>query len=164
MDIARFAPTGSNSQGLSYIVIDDPKTLHKITEQTVVWLEEQSKKDSPAAKGYAKYATIYRASGQDVILRNAPCLVLATALRSFPRGKENAHFSLAYVELYASAIDLGTCWAGLLMAAVFSDFQPLLDLLPIPKEKCLAGAMLVGHPEYRYRRIVDKNPLDITFA
>lgn len=43
LNIARFAPTSGNSQGVSYLVIDDPDTLRSITAVTIDWLEEALK-------------------------------------------------------------------------------------------------------------------------
>ncbi|MBP1763589.1 MAG: nitroreductase [Firmicutes bacterium] len=155
MDIARFAPTGGNSQGISYLAIEDPETLRKITDQTINWIEEH--------KIYPSYVAAYRSDGKDVILRNAPCLVVAFSSKDFTRGRENTHFSLAYVELYASAIGLGSCWAGIFEACASSGYRPLLELLNLPEDKVVTGAIMVGYPEYRYYRLVDRNPLDLTF-
>ena len=163
MEIARFAPTGSNSQSISYRVIENPETLRNISEQTVVWLERQAAGGHAAAKSYAQYAFLYRSTGQDVILRSAPCMVMGMALKTFPRGQENTHFSLAYAELYAPTLGLGTFWAGLFTAAAFAGFAPLVDLLGLPVDKCLTGAIMVGYPEFTFHRLVNRNPLDISF-
>lgn len=163
MDIARFAPTGSNSQGLSFRVIEKPETLHSLTEQTVIWLEKQTAAGHPAAASYAQYANVYRKTGRDVILRGAPCLILGLASKSFQRGRENTHFSFAYVELYAPVLTLGTCWAGLFEAAAFSGFEPLIDLLGLPDDKSLTGAIMVGQPEFGFHRLTDRNSLNICF-
>jgi hypothetical protein len=39
---------------------------------------------------------------------------------------ENARFALEYVELYATSLGLGTCWAGFVELAAGSNYQPLL--------------------------------------
>ena len=163
MDIARFAPSGGNSQGISYRVIDRQEILAQLTEQTISWMEEPAQKNSAAAKVYAQYVSIYRETGSDSILRNAPVLVLGTSATTFARGRENTLLSLAYVELLAPALGLGTCWAGLLEAAAFSGFAPLLNLLAIPEDRHLTGALMVGYPKYFFRRLVTRNPLDLIF-
>ncbi len=60
LDIARLAPTGSNSQSVTYCVIDNADTLRKITAVTVDWMEEQVQKGSPWAPYYAGPADNYR--------------------------------------------------------------------------------------------------------
>lgn len=163
LDIARFAPTGSNSQGIAYRVIEAKPTLRALTEHTIAWLEQQAAAGHPAGKGYAQYAAIYRATGRDVILRDTPCLVLGLADAAFARGRENTCFSFAYAELYAPSLGLGTCWAGLFQAAAFAGFEPILGLLALPAGQVLTGALMVGVPEFGYRRLPERNPLKISF-
>lgn len=43
LDIARFAPTACNSQGVSYHVVDDPLTLKEIAAVIADWAEEDLK-------------------------------------------------------------------------------------------------------------------------
>lgn len=163
IDIARFAPSGGNSQGISYCVIDRPETLHALTEQTIAWMEAQEQQSSPAAKTYAQYVSMYREYAHDSILRDAPALVLGLADKLFARGRENTLLSLAYVDLLAPSLGLGTCWAGLLEAAAFSGFLPLLKLLKVPCDKKLTGALMVGYPKYGFQRLPDRNPLELSF-
>jgi nitroreductase len=63
--------------------------------------------------------------------------------------------------LFAPNIGLGSCWAGLLELAAFAGHQKLLDLFKIPEGKVFTGAMMVGYPKYIYKRLVDRNPLDV---
>lgn len=163
MDIARFAPTGGNSQGISYVVIDQQERLRQLTECTIAWMEAAVAEGSPAAKNYAQYVSMYRNAANDSILRNAPALIVGTADEAFARGRENTILSFAYVELFAPSIGLGTCWAGLLEAAFFSGLSSLPALMKIPEGRQFTGALMVGYPKIAFRRLVDRNPLDLTF-
>ena len=163
IDIARFAPSGGNSQGISYCVIDRPERLHALTEQTIAWMEAPEQQCSPNAKTYAQYVSMYREYTRDSILRGAPALVLGLADKNFARGRENTLLALSYVDLFAPSINLGTCWAGLLEAAAFSGFPPLLELLDVPSGKKLTGALMIGYPKYGFRRLPDRNPLELSF-
>jgi hypothetical protein len=104
-----------------------------------------------------------RQSGGDVILRGAPHLVVALCDRDFPRGAENAHFAFAYAELFAPTVGVGTCWAGLFQGCAFSGYGPLIEALELPAGKKVAGGLMVGFPRYRYYRLVNRNPLDVTW-
>lgn len=161
LDIARFAPTGGNTQGLSYMVISDKEKMKKVIEATVTWMEEETRKGSPWGRYFAGVIRKYRETGKDVILRGAPHLLMALSAKEFGRGQENAHFSLAYAELLAPTLEIGTCWAGFFQACAFSGYTPLLEILDIPADKVLAGALMVGYPKYTYRRLVDRNPLQV---
>ena len=164
LDIARMAPTGSNSQGVSYHVIDNSETLREITVATVNWMDDQVQAGSPWGPYFAGTVANYRKTGQDIILRNAPCLVVAIAAKKFlPHGRDNTHFSLAYAELYAPTIKLGTCWAGYFEACATNGYQPLLNLLNLPEGMAVTGGLMVGYPQYTYKRLVDRNPLQVSW-
>lgn len=165
LNIARLAPTGSNSQGLTYYVIDTPDTLTAIKAAVIGWTEELIKNDSPMAPYVTGIVDRYHKSGHDGILRDAPCLIVAIAPKELlSRGRDNTHFSLAYAELYAPTIDLGTCWAGFFEACALSGYQPLLDLLKIPVDMTVTGGLMVGYPKYTYKRLVDRQPLQVIWG
>ncbi|KHD36621.1 ferredoxin [Clostridium acetobutylicum] len=159
VNIAHFAPTGGNLQSVSYIIIDDRNILNMAIELTAKELE----RDELLSKRYATYIRSYLSEGIDSILRGAPCLVLATADVDFPRGRENSIFSLAYMELYAPTVGLGSCWAGVFEKIALRDNSPMLKLFNVPKGKKITGAVMVGYPKYNYPRLVDRNPLEVNF-
>lgn len=168
LDIARFAPTSGNSQGVSYHVIDDPNTLRSITSVSIDWLEEALKEPpyvgSPYEAPFAAHIANYRQNGEDVVLRDAPCLVIPMVDKNFlPIGRDNTHFSLAYAELYASSMGLGTCITGFFNACAASGYKPLLDILNLPENMYVTGGLMVGYPKYTYKRLVDRNPLQVTW-
>lgn len=163
LDIARFAPTGGNRQGLSYIIINNPEILKKITAATIDWLEEQIKSNVAWTKGYEEFVSVYRQTGYDLVLRDVPHLIVAIADKQFTQGHDNTRYSLEYVELYATALGLGTCWAGFMEMCAAANYQPMIELLKVPEDKAVTGAMMVGYPQYSYQRLVDRNPLEVTW-
>lgn len=159
VEIAHFAPTASNQQGVSYVIIDDKKALAKAIEIVIQWLE----KDVLLGSRFAGYIQAYRETGNDAVLRSAPSLILTTTAKDFLRGRENSVFSLAYLELYVPTLGLGSCWAGIFEVCALSENSPLLELFNISEGKKITGAVMVGYPEYSYHKIVDRDPLDATF-
>ena len=164
LEAARFAPSGGNSQGISYQVIDSRPRLRQLTASTIAWMEEPLQALSPKAPVYAQYVAMVRQGDCDSILRDAPALILGTAAKTFVRGRENTLLALEYAELYAPTLGLGTCWAGLLEDAAFAGYPPLLEALRLPGEKQLTGALMAGFPKIGFQRLVDRHPLDITFV
>lgn len=162
LDIGRFAPSGGNSQGISYQVIDQPQRLRELSACTVAWMEEQlhTASGSPV---YEQYVAMYRKRGRDSILRDGRALVVAAAPRGLLKRRENTLLSLEYVELYAPVLGLGTCWIGLLETPAFAGYPPLLELLRIPAGLEFSGALLVGYPKVTFRRLPERNPLAVTF-
>jgi len=164
LQIARFAPSGGNSQGLSYLVLDDREVLKKITAVIIQWVEEQQQQGLPVSPRYAHYLSVYRKTGKDVILRNAPVLIIAQANEGLQTGWDSARYALAYVELYATALGLGTCWSGFVEKCASARYGPLLELLPIGQGKKVCGAIMAGYPLYTYSRMPERNPLDVTWG
>ena len=96
--------------------------------------------------------------------RNEPQRNRREKNKTFARGRENTLLCLEYAELYAPSLGLGTCWAGMLEAAAFAGYPPVLELLRLPAGTVLTGALMVGFPNLSFQRLVDRQPLDITFV
>ncbi len=161
LDIARLAPTASNTQGLSYLVVGDRDLMKKITATVIDSIEQQASEGVAGVARYARIVDVYRKTGRDVILRDAPHLIIALAPKDFPLGGNNTRYSLAYAELYAPSLGFGTCWAGLFEMCAFAGDPALNDLLAIPADMAITGAIMAGYPVYRYHRLVDRDPLKV---
>ena len=99
----------------------------------------------------------------DTVLRNAPHLILATSPKDFKNGVKNTISAFSYLELFATSLGIGSCWAGLFEMCAFSNYYPLMKLFNIPEDKVITGAVMVGYSKYKYKKLVDRNPLDVTF-
>ncbi|WP_283608648.1 nitroreductase family protein [Faecalispora anaeroviscerum] len=163
LDIARLAPSGNNTQGVQYMVVNNKKTLCAITKATIAWMDEAIAAKEVFAANLIEMSEHYHKTGEDVILRNAPSLILALSDKNFARGRDNTHFALAYAELFATSMGLGTCWTGLVETCARSGYQPLLELLDIPDNLMVTGGIIVGYPKYRFRRLVNRSPLIVTW-
>ena len=158
VDIARFAPTGSNSQGISFVVVEDKQLIEKAIETTIQMIEKSPLKD--ALKGLI---SIYRDGGVDSILRGAPNLIITTADKDFSGARGNSISCLTYLELFAPSLGLGTCWAGFFEYCAGMKGSPLPKLFNIPEGKTITAAVMVGYPKYSYKKLVDRNPLEVTY-
>ena len=165
LDVARFAPNSVNIQKVSYHVVDNPETLHSITDAFMDWAEEVAKYPSPYSGVLSARANAYRKSGRDGLLWSAPCLILAVAPQNYlDMVRNNTFFSLGYAQLYAPTIGLGTCWSGAIEACVKAECEPVIRLLNLPANTTITGAIVVGYPQYEFRRLVDREPLQLTWA
>ena len=99
------------------------------------------------------------------MLRNAPYLILTLMDEATrPMFRQNGRFMLTYAELYAPMLGLGSCWAGWAEAAAISGDPQTLGLLALPKGKVVTGAIVVGIPRYRHKRIPTRHPLEVTWV
>jgi nitroreductase/NAD-dependent dihydropyrimidine dehydrogenase PreA subunit len=158
VNIARLAPTAANSQGISYVIVENKQLLEKAAEITIQMLE-----NSPVRHLLEAAIVGYREKGLDSVFRGAPNLIIAIADKNFPYAKNNAISCLTYLELFAPSLGLGTCWAGIFEHFASIEKSPLTNLFNISEEKTVVGAVMVGYPKYKYMRLVDRNSLDATY-
>ena len=162
LDMARLAPTASNSQNIAYLVIEQREVLNKAVEVIVQWMEEQVK-TGLFHKSFPLHISAWRERQEDTILRQAPQIILATAPQEFAKGRENTISAFSYLELFAPALGLGSCWAGILEMCLLADYGPLLALFSIPAGQRATGAVMIGYPRYKFKRLPDRNPLKVNF-
>jgi nitroreductase len=91
-------------------------------------------------------------NGYDGVCRSAPHVVLTYAHKDNGMATSACTIAMAYLELAAQANGLGACWAGYFdMAARY--WPPLQKELGLPADNVSYGAMMIGHPKYKYYRI-----------
>lgn len=159
INVAHYAPTASNSQGISYMIVENKKILEEAIKIIYEWMEKQLS----LHWSFQRHVQTYKTTGMDTVLRNAPHLIIATAPKDFKNGRENTISQLTYAELYATTIGLASCWAGLFEFCAFSNYAQLLSLFNMSEDRIITGAIMVGYPKYKYKKLVDRNPLDVTF-
>ena len=79
-------------------------------------------------------------------------LIIAYADESIGMSPANCVIALTHLELAASSLGLGACWAGYFMAAA-GVYEPLQRELALPDGHKTFGALMVGYPTYTYHRI-----------
>lgn len=162
IDIGRFAQTGSNRQGISYLVVEGRDKMQELNrmycrealrlmqeDPSLLWLEGLIKQQDQL--------------GTDNIFRGAPQLILALADKDFDRGRENAQFALTFIALLAPSLGIGTCWGGIPQALMANDAYaaPFLEYCRVPENKRIRGVMMTGLPDIEFRRLVARNPLEL---
>jgi nitroreductase len=65
--------------------------------------------------------------------------------------------------LYAPTLGLGTTVAGFIQTCGISGYEPLVELLDIPKKQQIVGTLMVGYPKYKYHRLVERQHLKVEF-
>ena len=162
IEAASYAPTASNKQQVHWIVFQDPAEVQKLAAMVIDFMKQMLPLvPDDAADRYRRIISVWD-SGVDRIMRGAPHLVVAHSPSdtSFPEA-DCAH-ALAYLELYAFAGGLGTCWAGYFTAAA-NAHDPLIRLLDLPMGHRCYGAVMLGYPRYRYRRIPARDAAKLNF-
>ena len=157
IDVARYAPSGHNSQEVQWLVVEDPDETRMLAGLVVDWMRAEFAK-SPRLGRLLHFDTIVAGwdKGRDPVLRGAPHVIVAHASKAAMLGQVNCTIALTYLELAACSMGLGTCWAGWLHAAAASD-QTVKAALRLPEGNEFFGGMMVGYPRHRFSRIPLRN-------
>ena len=161
---ARYAPTGSNTQLVEWIVYTDPEEIRTFAELTVEWLRRTLEKNPGVAKTTPYMPLLVAAwdAGFDAILRKAPVLLLAHAPEQANNGLVDLTLALSYLELAALPLGLGTCWAGLVHSGMVY-YQPLREAMGLPEGHPHHYPMMIGYPKFKYHRLPERKAPRITW-
>jgi nitroreductase/NAD-dependent dihydropyrimidine dehydrogenase PreA subunit len=145
---ASYAPSGHNGQPLNWLIITDKNEVNKLAGLTIDWMRSMLRKNP---SGLQKLVDDWD-NGIDRICRGAPQLIVAHATKAGHLSQTDCTIALTYLELAAHSMGLGACWAGFLTAAA-NNYPALTEALDLPEGHQCFGAMMMGHPKYRFHRI-----------
>lgn len=163
LNVCRYAPTAGNSQGMYFTVIRNPGTIEAIRNATADWMQAEVDAGTANKRYFKAVLHTYHEKHADIITRNAPALVFLSARRLNITGVSNSEQTVAYAELFAPAIGLGTTIAGFVQACGIAGYQPLLDLVVVPPKQKLVGCMMVGYPRVKYELMPERQHLKYEF-
>lgn len=161
LDTVRFAPTGSNSQGLGWLAVNNKARMQELTQMTIDWFKVCLAENHPITERLPMEPMIEAwEQGDDMVLRDAPALIINYSDDNTGIFAINSAIAMTYFELAAATKDLGTCWAGILMIAAM--YNPAIEAaIGIPEGKRACSALMLGHTPYRHKRIPPRNPLEL---
>ncbi len=161
IEIARYAPSGHNSQSVEWLVLGHRDELKRLAGLTIDWMRWMLDNQSEMALSMHMDRAIRRwEGGKDNILRDAPTLIVTHAAKNDPMAPTSSTLALSYLELAATSMGLGCCWAGYFRAAA-TIFSPMKEALQLPEGHICLGAMMVGYPLYKYHRLPLRKPPNI---
>ena len=154
LDVARRAPTASNSQKLHWIVVNDGAKVHALSAEMMNWFGKSGSR--PEILEHWK-------KGYDFVLRGAPTVIVACAPGDYEWGKQDCAIALTFLELAAEARGLGVCWAGFLTRAA-GVHAPICQALAVPDGYVINGGLMLGERKYSYRRVPSRKPLSVQWV
>ncbi len=161
LEAARYAPTGSNKQQVHWIVYSRPEDVRTLAGLVIDFIKIMlpAATDEAAARRFRRIVDAWD-HGRDRVTRDAPHLIVAHSPSDLSFPAADCAIALTYLELYAYARGLGTCWAGYFTAAA-NLHEPLIRKLGLPAGHQCYGAVMLGYPLYRYYRIPGRNEAQI---
>ena len=163
IDIARYAPSGHNSQPVEWLVFADRTEMKRLSGIVVEWMHWMLEKMPETALSFHMDRAVARWYGDyDIILRDAPALIVTHAHKENRAAPAACTIALTYLELASTAMGMGACWAGYFNAAA-TTYPPMQEALELPKDHQAFGSMMIGYPIFRYQRLPSRKEPKITW-
>lgn len=173
VEAAHRAPTASNAQELSFVMVTDPKVLKAVTEFTLTTFQKVLKKlKNPVLRFFVKmflpdalrYETVFERlsgayrQGNDLVLRNASAVLFIYAPKKSRFGCQDANLAYENGSLYAECLGVSQFYTGFVCSAVHQDKKGTLEkILGIDGE--IHAGMALGMPAFRYGSYIDREAL-----
>jgi nitroreductase/NAD-dependent dihydropyrimidine dehydrogenase PreA subunit len=163
IEIARYAPTGSNKQQVYWTIFQNPEDVHKLAEMVVDFMRIMLPvmTDEANVRRFRRIVDAWD-NGSDRVMRGAPHLIVVHSPSDLSFPAADCAIALTYLELYAYSKGLGTCWAGY-FSAVAGLHKPIIKALDLPADHKCFGAVILGYPKHSYQRIPKRNEPLITW-
>lgn len=147
-----WTPTGCNDHRLAFRIIEEHSQMEFFRQETFSMLRKLIRWGIltlfyPRLKHYLKKIL----SGEDVIYRNAPHMIVALTPKDAPCKEADPWIALSYFDLLAQSFKLGTCWCGFAVYAIKFN-RKLQKHLAIPKGYKVSSVLLFGPPAVTYAR------------
>jgi nitroreductase/NAD-dependent dihydropyrimidine dehydrogenase PreA subunit len=182
LDAGRFAPTGTNSQNVHYVVLRSPETIGHLRRLTIdfyakIFTRLQGRLGTLLFRLFAgrrqveslrhslpklEYAKKVMEQGKDCLFYHAPAVVVAHAESWDTCSHFNCSVALYQCSLLGHTLGVGSCFNGYLVSAVNHDRKIKRWLAIPPDHKCYA-AMALGVQKLRYPRLVKREPAKVTW-
>jgi nitroreductase/Pyruvate/2-oxoacid:ferredoxin oxidoreductase delta subunit len=182
LDAGRYAPTGTNSQNVHYVVLTSPNQIAELQKMTISFYDkifsrvrgwfgtvllslvagrktiEYLRESLPKVE----YANEQMKQGKDRLFYHAPVVMLAHAESWDTNSSFNCSVALYNCSLMAHTLGLGCCFNGFLVNAV-NRAPKIKGWLGIPADHRCYSAMTLGFPGVKYIRLVHRFPPKVTW-
>ena len=161
LETAAYAPTGHNKNQVLISVTETKDQLVKVRDLVYGAIKKEKENLPPSLAMFGNFQKVWEAKGIDILFRDAPHLIVASAPQNNPNGPSDCVISLSYFELMANSMGLGTLWDGL-AKMVFDQIAPeLKTAIGIPEDHTIGYMMVFGKPAVKYARSVQSEGLNL---
>ena len=176
------APSAINNQSVQYTAVTDRDVLKQISERSARALENMKKMmTNPIGRliframmrdGYEDMMEFlplvdcllgFQKAGRDMMLYDAPCMILLHAPKSDMMAPGDAIFNAENILLAAETLGLGACVIGFVTEPANRDPE-IKRLVQMPKDHKVFCAIALGYPKFKYTHAAPKNPPMIHFV
>jgi nitroreductase len=139
LELAVWAPSGTNMQPWAFVVLEDREYLKNLSGRAKTFLLEKMNK-TPRLE---RYRDLLSDPDQD-IFHGAPVLIMIYSSKASPTYLNDC--SMAALNLMLAALDrgLGSCWIG--FATGIGNTPEVKKELGVPEEYALVAPVILGYP------------------
>ena len=163
LDTAAHAPSGHNKNQVLLSVTETKEELAKVRDLVYdsIKVAKANNQIAPELTMFANFQGIWESKGLDILFRNAPHIIFATAPKKNSNGSADCTISLSYFELLANSMGIGTLWNGM-VKQVIEDIAPEIKTkLGIPEDHKIGYIMIFGRPAVKYSRSIQSDGLHL---
>ncbi len=163
LETTAFAPTGHNYNSVHFTLIDKREELELFRDKIYATIKKAGETKTLLPQFEFLYAIqkVWENNKVDVIFRNAPHLLIASAPKKNSSPLPDCLIALSYFELLANSHDIGTLWNGML-TWVLNDIDPsIAELIGVPKDYTVGYGMVFGKSAVKYPRAIQSEGLSI---
>lgn len=155
LEAGRYSPTGSNSQNVSYIVLqDDLAPIRTAANRSFNKLMQLAKKTQKLVKSPINFDRIDLNQG-DFLFKGAPTVILVIS-----DSPVNASIASANMELVAIAQGLGMLYVGFFVM-VANHSKKIRQMLGLEGKQKIVTCLAVGYPAVHYKRTVPRKKVQV---
>nr|AGS53294.1 nitroreductase:4Fe-4S ferredoxin [uncultured bacterium contig00013] len=156
IEAGRLTPTGSNSQNVRFIVIQNEiETIEDVVIAQYTTLSELAAQSGNLVMLPSGFDADRLTRG--FLFHRAPLAILCVSPR-----EDNACLAAMSMELMAEALGLGVVYVGLFTNPANRNVK-LRESLAIKKEERIAACLAIGYPDVQYLRTAPKRAANITW-
>ena len=146
LDVVRWSPTAKNGLSLKWVIINNAKKVRELAGLVM---------DGTKTMPHTERMVEAWNQGDDPVFRGAPCVVGAYVDDLTSHWSPiDAAIAIGTLDLCATAMRLGTCWAGIFVKAAQASGKPINKWLGLNESETIHGGLMIGHiGEEIYQRI-----------
>ncbi|MDR0336076.1 MAG: nitroreductase family protein [Planctomycetaceae bacterium] len=150
LDVVRWAPSAKNKLPVKWLVVNNRNKVLELEELVVQWLRSQP-----------QLSNVREVNEPNGIFRGAPCVVVAYTDATALWPAMDTAIAVETLDLCATAMRLGACWAGYFIRASQND--PTINRwLGLSETEIVHGGLMLGYiGDEAYQRVPYRPELEL---
>ncbi|CZR98571.1 MULTISPECIES: nitroreductase family protein [Clostridioides] len=150
IEAGRYTPSAKNSQDVSYIVLDNKKSIY---EKEAVKFFRKIKPIANITVKHSKEVSI----DDNFFFKNAPIAIMIVT-----KDKISGSLAASNMALMAESYGLGVLFSGY-FSDVANNSPKLKKLLGLKHRAHVLTTLVIGYPDVKYRRTAQKEPANVRY-